>query len=97
MFSLPENDKRFFAFNPSLKIILIIRLAELQKGELQLVKKEVDHCIDEVNLLCFLLKNELADTGVIVARLVAYSGDNAHSQRGCEDCNNIIVSSEIFN
>ena len=97
MFSLPENDKRFFAFNPSLKIILIIRLAELQKGELQLVKKEVDHCIDEVNLLCFLLKDELVDTGVIVTGLVVYSGENAHSQSGCEDCDNIIVSSEIFN
>ena len=95
MFSLLENDKRFFAFNPSQKII--IRLAELRKGELQLVKKEVDHCIAEVNLLCFLLKNELADTGVIVAGLIAYSGENAHSQRGCEDCDNIIVSSEIFN
>ena len=62
-----------------------------------MVKKEVDHCIAEVNLLCFLLKNELADTGVIVAGLIAYSGENAHSQRGCEDCDNIIVSSEIFN
>ena len=62
-----------------------------------MVKKEVDHCIAEVNLLCFLLKNELADTGVIVAGLIAYSGENAHSQRGCEDWDNIIVSSEIFN
>ena len=59
MFSFLENDKRLLAFNPSLKIILIIRLVELGEGELQLVKKEVDHCIDEVNLLCFLLRDEL--------------------------------------
>ena len=96
-FSFLESNKRLFAFNPSLKIILIIRLVKLQKGELQLVKKEVDHCIDEVNLLCFLLKDELAYTGVIVTGLVVYSGENAHGQSGCEDCDNIIVSSEIFN
>ena len=96
MFSFLENDKRFLAFNPSLKIILIIRLVELQTDELQLVKKEVDHCIDEVNLFCFLLRDELIDTGVIVTGLVAYSGENAHSQSGCKDCDNIIFSSEIF-
>ena len=96
MFSFQENDKRLLAFNPSLKIIFIIRLIELRKGELQL-NQEVDHCIDEVNLLCFLLKNELAYTGVIVTGLVAYSGENAHGQSGCKDCDNIIVSFEIFN
>ena len=74
-----ENDKRFLAFNPSLKIILIIRLVDLRNGELQLVKKEVDHCIDEVNILCFLLRDELADTGVILTGFVAYSGENVHS------------------
>ena len=97
MFSFLENDKRFLAFNPSLKIILIIRLVELQKDDLQFVKKEIDHCIDEVNLLCFLLRDELADTGVIVTGLVVYSGENAHSQSVCKDCDNIICSSEIFN
>ena len=96
IFSFLQNDKRFFVFNPSLKIILIIRLVELQKGELRLVKKEVDHCIDEVNLLCFLLRDELANTGVVVTGLIAHSGENAHSQSGCEDCDNIIFSLEIF-
>ena len=97
IFSFQENDKRFLAFNPSLRIILIIRLIELEKGELQLVKKEVDYCIDEVNLLCFLLKDELAHTGVTVTGLIAYSGENAHSQSRCEDCDNIIFPFEIFN
>ena len=92
-----ENDKRFLAFNPSLKIILIIRLVDLRNGELQLLKKEVDHCIDEVNILCFLLRDELADTGVIVTGFVAYSGENAHSQSGCDNCDNMIFSFEIFN
>ena len=97
MLSFLNNDKRFLAFNPSLKIILLIRLVELQKDEFQFVKKEVDHCIDEVNLLCFLLRDELAYTGVIVTGLVAYSGENAHSQSACKDCDNTIFSSEIFN
>ena len=97
MFSFQESDTRFLTFNPSLKIILIIRLVELLGGELQLFEEEVNHCIHEVNLLCFLLKDELADTGVIVTGLVAYSGANAHSQSVCTDCNNVIVSFEIFN
>ena len=97
IFSFQESDIRFFVFNPSLKIILIIRLVELREGDLQLVKKEVDHCIDEVNLLCFLLKDQLEDTGVIVTGLVAYSGENAHRQSSCENCDKIIFSSEIFN
>ena len=73
-----------------------MRLVELGKGELQLVKKEVDHCIDEVNLLCFLLRDELANTGVIVTGVDVYSGENAHRQSGCKDCGKFIFSSEIF-
>ena len=95
--SFQETNKRILAFNPSLKIIFIIRLVELQEGESQLLKKEVDYCVHEVNLLCFLLKDELADTGVIVTGLVAYSGENAHRQSSCENCDKIIFSSEIFN
>ena len=96
MFDFQESDTRFLVFNPSLKIILIIRLIELQEGDSKLLKKEVDHCINEVNILCFLLRDELENTGVIVTGLVAYSGENAHSQNVCKDCDNIF-SFEIFN
>ena len=97
MFNFQENDKRILAFNPSLKIIFVIRLVDLQEGDSQLLSKEVDYCNDEVNLLCFLLKNELANTGVIVAGLIAYSGENFHSQSTCKDCGSIIVSLKVFN
>ena len=96
MFDFQESDTRFLVFNPSLKLIFIIRLVELQEGDSKLLKKEVDHCIDEVNLLCFLLRDELENTGVIVTGLVAYSGENAHNQSVCKDCDNIF-SFEIFN
>ena len=43
------------------------------------------------------MKDELADTGVIVTGLVAYSGENAHSQSVCKDSDNVIVSFNIFN
>ena len=71
-------------------------MIELQEGDAKLLKKEVDHCIDEVNLLCFLLRNELKNTDVIVTGLVAYSRENAHSQSVCKSCDNIF-SAEIFN
>ena len=97
IFNFQESDRRILAFNPSLKIIFIIRLVELDKGESRLLQKEVDYCNDEVNLLCFLLKNELEGTGVIVTGLVAYSGENVHIQYTCESSSNNIVSLEIFN
>ena len=97
MFDFQESDARFLVFNPSLKIILVIRLVELQERDSKLLKKEVDHCINELNLLCFLLRNELENTGVVVTGFVAYSGENAHSQSVCKDCDNTIFPFEIFN
>ena len=96
MFTFQENDERFLVFNPSLKIIFIIRLVEIQKGESKLLKKEVDYCIDEVNILCFLLRDELENTGVIVTGLVTCLGEDSHSQSACNTCGNMIVPFEIF-
>ena len=96
MFDFQKNDQRFLVFNPSLKIILLIRLVELKKGELQMLKTELDYCIKEVNLLCFLLKDVLEDTGVIVTGLITYLGENPHGQTVCKDCANVFVSFEIF-
>ena len=62
-----------------------------------MLKKEVDHCINEVNILCLLLKDELADSGVIVTVFVAYSGKNFHVQTTCKDCDKAIFSFKIFN
>ena len=93
-FKTTENNQRFLVFNPSEKIILIIRMAESKHhGQL---KVEVYHCMDEVILLSFLLKNELKGSGVIVTGLVVYSGKNALSQTGCVECDNFVVSRKIF-
>ena len=90
-----EYVQRFLAFNPSEKIILIIRMVRSKpRGEL---KGEVYHCIDDVTLLSFLLKDELKHSGVVVTGLVVYSGENIHCQNDCFDCSNFIVSSKIFN
>ena len=89
-----ENNQMFLVFNPSEKIILIIRMAgSKDHGQL---KSEVYHCMDEVILLSLLLKDELKDSGVIVTGLVVYSGKNAHSQTGCIACDNFVVPSKIF-
>ena len=93
-FKALKNTQRFFVFNPSEKIILIIQIARSKNyGQL---RDQVYHCIDEVTLLSFLLKDELKESGVIVTGLVVYSGKNAHSQTGCRDCDNFVVSSKIF-
>ena len=64
-----------------------------QSGEL---KNEAFLCIDEVNIVCLLLRDELKNSGVIVAGLVTCSGENTHSQ-SCAHCGNFIVSRNIFN
>ena len=93
-FKFHENDQRFLVFNPSEKIILVIRMVDAQKsGEL---KNEAHLCIDEVNVVCLLLRDELKDSGVIVTGLVTYSGEDAHSE-SCTHCDNFIVSYKIFN
>ena len=93
-FKLHENDQRFLVFNPSEKIILVIRIVDAQQsGEL---KNEALLCIDEVKIVCLLLRDELENSGVIVAGLVTCSGENTHSQ-SCTHCGNFIVSRNIFN
>ena len=97
IFDFQKSDARLLVFNPSLKIILIIRLVEIRKGNSKLLKKEIDYCIDEVNLVSFLLRDELENTGIVVTGFVAYSGENAHFQISYKDCDNIIFPFEIFN
>ena len=59
-FKALKNTQRFFVFNPSENIILIIQIARSKNyGQL---RDQVYHCIDEVTLLSFLLKNELKDS-----------------------------------
>ena len=64
-----------------------------QSGEL---KNGVLLCIDEVKIVCFLLRDELKDSDVIVSGLVTYSGDNARSE-SCALCGSFILSRKIFN
>ena len=91
---LNENNQRFLVFNPSEKIILVIRMVDVQqRGELKNVAKL---CIDEVSIVCLLLRDELKDSGVIVTGLVTYGGENTHSE-SCTHCGNFIVSRKIFN
>ena len=88
-----ENNQRFLVFNPSEKIILVIRMVDVQRrGEL---KNEAHLCIGEVNIVCLLLRDELKGSGVIVAGLVTYSGENSHID-SCARCADFIVSSKIF-
>ena len=89
-----EKSQRFLVFNPSEKIILIIRMAKSKHNEQ--LKGEVYHCMDEVILLSLLLKDELKGSGIIVTGLVVYLGKNAESQTSCTDCNNFVVSIKIF-
>ena len=93
-FKLHENDQRFLVFNPSEKVVLVIRMVDAkQSRELQ---NEAYLCIDEVNIVSFLLRDELKHSGVIVAGLVTYLGENTQGHTDCKQCDNFIVSNKIF-
>lgn len=93
-----ENSERMIVFNPSQNIILVIHLVEVEKGNQ--LKNQVYHCINEVNLWCFLLRDSLKESGVIVTGLLVYSGEYDYRKSkcaNCSNCSNFIVSHEIFN
>ena len=92
-FDTLENIQRFLVINPLEKIILIMRTHQSKhQGQLRC---DICHCINEVTLLTFLVKDELKNSGVIVTGLLLYLG-KTHSQGSFIDCDNFIVFGEIF-
>ena len=86
----PEDIERLIAFNPSLKILFVIHTATDN------LKQKIKHCVSDVKLLGLLLKEELKESGIVIAGLIAYSGKKEHHVENCYHCNCFIVKPEIF-
>ena len=86
-----ESNEKLLLFNPTQRVLLTIFFNE----NVELLEQQVFSCIDEVNLLSLLLREELIYSDVMVAGLVVYSGENNHDK--CLHCKNFIVSFDIFN
>ena len=85
-----QCNERLLVFNPAQRVILTIYFAE----NAETLEEEVHNCIDEVNLLGLLLRDELSESGVIVTGIVACS--EKIRPVPCIDCENFIVSYNIF-
>ena len=88
-----QRDKqRLIVFNVVENIIFVIR-----RGSDDLEEKIVN-CIDDVNLLSLLLKEELNQRGVKIAGLLVRekSSANKHDTKKCYRCKYFIVPPEIF-
>ena len=85
-----QCNERLLVYNPAQRIILTIYFVESAEA----LVEEVHNCIDEVNVLGLLLRDELFDSGVIVTGIVACPEKNSHNP--CIDCRNFIVSYNIF-
>ena len=83
-------NEKLLLFNPTQRVLLTIYFNE----DAETLEQEVYSCIDEVNVLSLLLREELIDSDVIVAGIVVCPGKNNHTS--CEDCKNFIVSFDIF-
>ena len=64
-----------------------------QSGEL---KNRAVLSLDEVNTVCFLLRDQLKDSDVIVSGLVTYSWEKTRSEN-CPLCGSFTLSEKIFN
>ena len=93
-FKLHENDQRFLVFNPSEKVLLVIRMVDAK--QIAELKNEALLCINEVNIVSFLFRDELKGSEVIVTGLVTYSEEKTQGHTDCKRCDNFIVSSKIF-
>ena len=86
-----KNDRRLLVFNASCSILMIIRVAS--DGNL---KDEINECMNDVNMLCLLLADKLLGSGVVVTGLVTHLGKNPHLENKCYNCQNLVVSKEVF-
>ena len=86
-----KNDRRLLVFNASCSILVIIRVA--LDGNL---KDEINECMNDVNMLCLLLADELLRSGVVVTGLVTHLGNNPHVENKCYNCQDLVVSKEVF-
>ena len=84
------DKERLIVFNACERVIFIIHFA------LENLNEKVVHCIEDVRLLSLLLKEELNESGVVVAGLVAYHGKINHDTVRCGHCKYLVVAPEIF-
>ena len=84
-----QCHERLLVFNPAQRVILTIYFVESPETFV-----EVHNCIDEVNVLGLLLRDELSDSGLIVTGIVVCSENISHGS--CIDCESFIVSYNIF-
>ena len=85
-----QCNERLLVFNPAEGAVLTIYFVESDET----LVEEVHNCIEEVNLLGLLFRDELSESGVIVTGIVACSEKINHDS--CLDCRNIFVSYNIF-
>ena len=85
-----QCNERLLVFNPAQKVVLTIYFVE----NAETLEEEVCNCIDEVNLLGLLLRDESKESGIVVTGVVACPEENSYNS--CNDCNNFIVPYSIF-
>ena len=85
-----QCNERLLVFNPEQRVVLTIYFVE----NVETLEEEVHNCIDEVNLLGFLLRDALKKSGITVTGVVACPEENSHNS--CIDCRNFIVPYNIF-
>ena len=86
-----KNDRRLLIFNASCSILMIIRVASDEN-----LKDEIIECMNDVNMLCLLLADKLLRSGVVVSGLVTHLGKNPHVENKCYNCQDLVVSKEVF-
>ena len=89
--NIHSSNNRLLVFNASWKLLVVIRIASKIN-----LKDETDSCINDVNMLLLMFRDELEGSGVVVTGLVVYLGKNLHLEINCRNCQHFIVTRELF-
>ena len=86
------DNERLIVYNALENIMIIVRLTSND------INERIFDCVNDVKLLTLLLKEELHESGVKIAGLVVYDGndESRHCVQKCPYCNTYIVTPEIF-
>ena len=88
----PTDNERLIVYNAFENIMITVRLTSND------INEKLFDCVNDVKLLTLLLKEELHESGVKIAGLLVYEGNDKsrHCVQKCAYCNTYIVTPEIF-
>ena len=86
----------YLVYNHSKHVILYLRTALADRKRNENLRKDIDMCRSDINLLVSLYQDELKSSGVKIVGLVITKSETQTFQLSCECCKIFVISRKIF-